>query len=162
MEEDHPDSNARLIREALLINEAASAQFVSLKIPSTSPFGVEQQVSNRLGLFAAGIDVVVLGMGEDGHTASFFSGAETLDRALAMSGEDLCVAIRPPRAPHLRMTLSLAALLRARHCYLHITGEKKLEVLERAMCPGDLPELPIRSVLRSRHFPVEIYYANRS
>ena len=162
VDEDHQDSNARLIREHLLQNLAAAAQFSSMKTPGDSPFDAEAAASEKLSAFAQGIDVVVLGMGEDGHTASFFPGAATLARALDPTGDELCVAVAPPSAPHNRMTLSLAALLRARKLYLHIIGEAKWDVLQQAATPGSEEELPIRSVLYRAEPPLHIYYANRN
>lgn len=162
VDEDHKDSNARLIREQLLQNVAAAANFASMKTPEDSPFDAQAAATEKLSAFAAGIDVVVLGMGEDGHTASFFPDAVTLAAALNPAGDELCVAVTPPHAPHQRMTLSLAALLRARNVYLHITGEEKLSVLETASTPGSEEELPIRGVLRRAEPPLQIYYATRS
>jgi 6-phosphogluconolactonase len=160
VEEDHVDSNARLIKQYLLQHEAAAGQFLGMKTPDASPFAAEAAVNAKLAPCAEGIDVVVLGMGEDGHTASFFPGAATLARALDPLGTQLCVAVQPPTAPHDRMTLSLATLLRARHTYLHIVGAAKHAVLERASEPGDVAQLPIRAVLRSEALALEIYYAN--
>lgn len=160
--EDHVDSNARLIRQHLLQNSAAAAVFLGMKTPDASAFAAEAAVAAKLAPCAAGIDVVVLGMGEDGHTASFFPGAATLARALDPVGAELCVAVRPPSAPHDRMTLSLATLLRARRTYLHIVGPAKLAVLRRASEPGDSAQLPIRALLCREPPALEIYYATEN
>ncbi len=160
VDEDHVDSNARLIRGHLLQNNAAAARFVSMKTSAESPFDAEAEVAEKLSDFAGSIDVIVLGMGEDGHTASFFPGASTLVRALSLSGEDLCIAVEPPHAPHRRMTLSLPALLRARRLYLHITGNAKWQVLQRAISPGEVEELPIRSVVLAPAPTLQIFYAS--
>lgn len=157
--EDHPDSNAQLIRSHLLQNRAAEAQFLSMKVAGDDAFAAQASSAEKLAPFAEAIDVAVLGMGEDGHTASFFPDAEQLDTALDTGSDALCLALHPPAAPHDRMTLSLAALLRSRQLYLHISGEKKLAVLQEAL-EGDNPrELPIRSVFGREDDPLEVFYA---
>jgi 6-phosphogluconolactonase len=156
--EDHPDSNSHLIRECLLRGLAAEANFVSMKTAGDDVFAAEAECRQRLSAFSGGADVVVLGMGDDGHTASFFPAAETLHLALDPDSSSLCLGLRPPLAPHDRMTLSLAVILRSRHVYLHVTGESKRLVLDRAREEGPETELPIRAVLR--RFPeLEIYFA---
>lgn len=162
VDDDHPDANARLIRERLLQDAAAAATFTSMKTAAAAPFGAEAAVTDKLAAFAGGIDVVVLGMGEDGHTASFFPGAATLAQALDPASDALVAAVQPVTAPHARITLTLAALARARHTFLHIVGPGKLEVLRRAQAPGPTEELPVRAVLRHPSLAVDIYYAHRS
>jgi 6-phosphogluconolactonase len=157
--EEHEDSNARLIRDYLLQNKAAEAQFLSMKVEGDDAFSAEAACAERLAPFAEAIDVAVLGMGDDGHTASFFPDAAQLAAALDPESQSLCLALRPPAAPHDRMTLSLAVLLRSRQLYLHITGEKKFAVLEQALAGTDATELPIRSVFNRDEEPLEIFYA---
>jgi 6-phosphogluconolactonase len=130
-----------------------------MKVPGDDAFAAEAAVAEKLSDFSDAIDVAVLGMGEDGHTASFFPGAETLDAALDRDSDALCLALRPPAAPHDRMTLSLAALLKARQLYLHITGEKKWEVLQQALESGDERSLPISSVCHREDSPLEVFYS---
>jgi 6-phosphogluconolactonase len=157
--EDHPDSNALLIREHLLQGHAAAASFDSMKVDIEDAFAAESACAARLAAFADAIDVVVLGMGEDGHTASFFPAAETLVQALDPATERLCLAVRPPAAPHDRMTLTLAALLRSRQLYLHITGAKKLAVLQQALAAKDAMTYPIHAVCQRSDSPLETFYA---
>jgi len=156
--EDHPDSNARLVRETLLRDHAAAARFTGHRLDGADAFGAEAAVAARLRDFAEGIDVTVLGMGEDGHTASFFPGAESLPRALDPDGDELCVTVRPPAAPHDRTTLTLAALLRSRRLYLHIVGTGKRDVLRRALASETSPALPVATLVRCSAVPVDVYY----
>lgn len=158
VDEEHSDSNAALIREHLLQGPAGAARFVSMKIAGDDAFAAREGCEQKLADFANGIDVVVLGMGGDGHTASFFPGAATLADALDVESERLCVAVRPPQAPHDRMTLSLAALDRSDHLYLHITGASKRQLLVQALQPEAAVELPIRAVFSVRS-DTAVYYA---
>jgi 6-phosphogluconolactonase len=160
--EDHPDSNAQLIRGYLLQNRASAAEFVSMRVAGDDVFAAESEAQQRLADFREAIDVAILGMGEDGHTASFFPGAEQLEAALDADSPALCLGLRPPAAPHDRMTLSLSAILRTRQLYLHVTGETKLAVLERALAGDDVFELPIRAVFNREESPLEVFYAPAS
>lgn len=152
------DANARLVREQLLQGPAASARFVGLTTTAATPFDAVGEVDARLRAQVLPLDVAVLGMGEDGHTASFFPGAAELATALSDT-QHLCCAIRPPHAPHLRMTLTLPCLLGASRLFLHLVGAAKRAVLEAAMQAGPVTALPVRAVLHNARLPLEIHYA---
>ena len=158
VDEAHADSNARLVREHLLQGQAAAAEFISMKVPETDAFAAQEAVAEKLAGFEQ-LDVAILGMGEDGHTASFFPEADALARALDPGFHRICLALRPPAASHDRMTLSLATLLRSHQIYLHITGDKKAQVLQRAMESEDVFALPVRSLFHRAENPLEVFYA---
>lgn len=145
---DHPDSNEGLVRAELLQGAASVATFVPLKNSAATPR--EGQVACRAALaeIVSPFDVVILGMGSDGHTASLFPAADELDEGLDRSRTEACLAVRPPNAPHLRMSLTLHSLLNSRRQILHITGGDKLRVYQRALGEGPTRELPIRGLLR--------------
>lgn len=159
VDEDHPDSNARLVREKLLRNRAVYARFLGLKTDLPDPFSAEPDVHDRLSGLGLPLDAVVLGMGRDGHTASFFAGARGIDKALDPRGVQLCCAVEPEAAPHARMTLTLPVILAARHCYLHIVGQEKKQVLEQAITEGIEGELPVARVLHAPGCCLQIYHA---
>ncbi len=156
---DSKDSNERLVRKYLLKNCAAKARFISLITVATSAEEGAEECSSRLSALPGQLDVVILGMGEDGHTASFFAGAKALTRALDLDTPDDCLALTPPAAPHDRMTLSLARLLRCEQIYLHLCGDSKLSVLTQAQQVGPVETMPVRAILNQLRAPVAIYWA---
>jgi 6-phosphogluconolactonase len=101
-------------------------------------------------------DAVVLGMGNDGHTASFFPEGDTLADALTADGP--VVAIRAPGAGEPRVTLTLRALLASKALYLHIEGEEKLATLHQAEAEGPIEAMPVRAILRQAQTPLTIYW----
>jgi 6-phosphogluconolactonase len=150
-------SNAGLVNMKLLQGPAASARFIPLYAGGDEPdaaalMRAEQQLEALPDLFAA----VILGMGNDGHTASFFPGGDNL--AAALTGARPVVAMRAPGAGESRVTLSLDRLLRTDALYLHVEGDEKAEVLERALADGPAEDLPIRAVLRQTQVPLTIYW----
>lgn len=143
---DHPRSNERLLRETLLQGAAAQAQLLPLRRPTATPEAALLPVLTQVAHEALPLDVVVLGMGEDGHVASLFPDLERRDIGLQPSGRAPVLAIRSAAAPEPRMTLTLSAIFTAPSLYLHIEGAKKREVLDGA-ARDPRSTLPIRSVL---------------
>ena len=122
------DSNERLVREELMQDNAAAAEFV--------------------GMYQ---------VGGDAHTASLFPNNSKLEEAYRLSNPLQCIAIHPETAPHTRMSLTLPAILSAEHLYLHIEGEAKRKVLDEALRGEDRFAMPIRAVLQQNEKTVEVY-----
>ncbi|WP_028670390.1 6-phosphogluconolactonase [Saccharospirillum impatiens] len=156
---DHDDSNEKLVRTHLLQNKAAVARFIPHKTAADSPFEAESELNKALAGLPDKLTVSILGMGEDGHTASFFPGADTLEKALDTDVHSDCCAVVPKTAPHPRMTLTLQRILRSDWIVLHLTGAGKKPVLEAALKDGPVNELPVRSVLKQQQAPVAVYWA---
>ncbi|NBD31307.1 MAG: 6-phosphogluconolactonase [Alphaproteobacteria bacterium] len=141
--EESDRSNTRLLRERLLVDKAAAANFVPLYADAPVP-------EDKLDAMARGVaaclplSVCLLGMGADMHTASIFPGADQLDAAL--NGDGLLYAMRAPGAPEPRITLSARVLRDAMTCHVVIVGHEKREALEKAR---NLPpeEAPIAAIL---------------
>lgn len=153
------DSNERLVREALLQEAASAARFIGLKNPAPTPEAGADWAWRALSRMPRPYDVVVLGMGEDGHTASLFPGSLGLAKALDATAAPGCVAVNALKAPHARISLNAAALLDARRIVLHIEGETKWQVYQRARAVGPAAELPVRAILQQREVPVDVYWS---
>lgn len=157
VDETSDRSNARLVRETLLTGPAAAALFVPLYSGGAEPTPEAITLTRQaLDEVPRPFDAVILGMGGDGHTASFFPGGDTLDAALGDPGPVL--AIHAPGAGEPRVTLTLPHLLATRALYLHIEGEEKARVLDKALGDGDVADMPVRAVLRQDENPVTVFW----
>jgi len=150
-----PDSNEALLRRCLLQGHAAAARLVGLKIAGSDCEAAVAAVAERLADLPRPFASVVLGMGADGHTASWFPGAANLEQLLDPASPARVAATRPPAAPHSRMTLTLGAVLDSRQIHIHIAGHDKRAVLESALAN----RLPIAPVLAQTATPVTIWWS---
>jgi 6-phosphogluconolactonase len=155
---DHNDSNEKLVKENLLINEAYSAKFLSLKNSAETAVAGEAELEAELSKYGQ-FTVVILGMGDDGHTASLFPGAEALPAGLALDSGRSCIAVTPTAAPHERISMTLPRLLNTERLIVHISGQNKQKVLEQANAGNNVEELPIRAILQQTQVPATVFWA---
>ncbi len=150
-------SNERLLRETLLRNKAAAARFVALYVDAPDPNAALPRVQATLANLALPFDVVVLGMGSDGHTASLFPGGDHLAEATNLDTKTRALPMRAPDAPEPRITLTLSALIDTHTLYLHIEGADKKSVFDQAMTSDD-STAPIRTVLKASRVTPIVYW----
>lgn len=141
----HAERNDTMIRDKLFSQQPVPAQSqaqASIKNfhPIPAEFGPEQGAKKYAELLDAiiGIDIVVLGMGEDGHTASLFP-----DNAALQDMRNVVPVYDAPKAPTERITLGLYAIKKAGRCVVIATGENKNEALMK-LKKGDV--LPVAQV----------------
>lgn len=157
---DHEASNTALVAQHLLQGRAAQARFLPFFRELATVFNAEvldalvRDATERISLLPWPLDVAVLGMGEDAHTASLFPGAPGYARAIA-TDEKLAWVV-PDTAPHGRISFTLHAMLEARELVLSISGDAKLAVYRRAAEQAD-PALPISLILNQTQTPVSVW-----
>jgi 6-phosphogluconolactonase len=149
VDESSPRSNAGLLRRHLLQGPAANIEFVTLWRPVATPDEAVPSVTKVIADLPLPFAAVILGMGEDGHTASFYPGGDRLAEALAPEGKDIVMPIRAAAAIEPRLTLTLPVLMAADELILHIEGEDKRIAFEKAVAGADIMEMPVRALLNS-------------
>lgn len=150
----HADSNEALVRQHLLQGPAAEARLLGLYHSAGSLEEAARLTEQTLSDLPP-IDVLVLGMGNDGHTASLFPDSPNLHEALQDDCPRRCLPMLAPTVPHQRLTLTLPLLKAARLPLLAIEGQGKLNVLEQALQHRDHKKMPISAFLGA---PLEIYW----
>ena len=141
VDETHPASNGAMLERTLLQNNAALASYTPMKVAGDDPFNAVEVV-NELYLEAGLTDVMLLGMGPDAHTLSWFEGGAGYEDAVDPATTSLVAAVKAIESdvtgPNLlRMTLTQPCVAYARNVLLLITGANKRAVFETA--PDDAP-----------------------
>jgi len=152
-----PRSNAGLVAANLLQNKAAAARFVPLYHEAESIEDAAAADSEELRALPWPLDVVILGMGGDGHTASFFPDAANLAALLDPSSQRIVMPVHAASGGEPRLTLSMARIVAAGFVALHIEGEDKRTAFDGAMGPD--AKKPVRKVLEAAPIPVEVFWA---
>ncbi len=143
-------SNEKLIRETLIQNEAKEATFIPMVYDDRDEINnleLAQKAYEKLER----LDAVILGMGDDGHTASIFP--NDTESELAVNTPELIVSTKAPNFPTNRITCSLKFLQGSKRTFLFFTGENKLKVLNESIAK----KYPIAHFYNPN---TDIYYAN--
>lgn len=156
-------SNEDFVRSTLLNGKAANACLTGLKSGGARPADGLAATEARLTALPWPADCAVLGMGDDGHTLSWFPHAEGLKAALSADGPlAAAIAARPSAVTGAltdRVSLTMRALTGVGLCALLIKGAAKREALERALAPGPVEDIPVRALLRHPSLDLQIFWS---
>jgi len=153
------DSNEHLVRAHLLRHAASGAHFTGLKSDAATPQAAAAASWSAIARLPRPFDYTLLGMGDDGHTASLFPLSPGIATAIDPLQPPGCVAMSAPVEPHARMSLNMSALLQSRRIGLLIMGAGKWSTLERADGTGPIAEMPVRALLRQQQVPLTVHWS---
>lgn len=147
-------SNEALIKDCFSNGENVPEQIHGMVFDLQNPIENLRQLETNYSVFQECIDVLILGMGKDGHFASIFPNDPKSEEALTTRKGFLNT--RAPGPPQSRITTSLSYIKRANHILLFISGEDKFDILKNPSL-----NLPIHRLLSERT-DVKIYYLQES
>ncbi len=151
VDENNSGSNAKFIRKTLLSGKARNAQFFPMKTRHKSALSAQKYLEKTYQKITRPYSVIILGMGVDGHTASWFSGAEGIDKALDNNNENLVQPIMAKQSKITgnyleRMSLTINAISQCKCAILLLSGAEKIKVFNQALNDQN-SNLPIRAAI---------------
>ncbi len=152
------DSNEYLVKTYFLQNQAAKAHFIGLRSDLESRSERFIDIQTKIAALPQ-CDIVILGLGEDGHTASLFPGSQGIFLGLSDHPAQDVVEIIPTEAPFIRFSLTKKRLQNTRHLFLHIIGQTKLSVLYQAEALMDANKMPICAFMGDAKPELQVMFA---
>lgn len=152
---EHDDSNEKLVRETLLVDNAAGADLISVYADGVTPEERCDELQDSLPVLPFACSLI--GTGTDGHFASLFPDADNLDYAMDVECGRLYVPVDTAASPHRRISMTLAGISRSDEVALLFFGEEKLAVYETAK--ADSNGYPLSRLLRQKRAPVRLFWA---
>ena len=149
------DSNELLVRRHLIKNKATQIKFFPIKNTANSAKEGQLLYEQALQKVKLPFDVIVLGMGDDGHTASLFPCCKELSQAMDPDNQQKCILTKPKNAPYERISLTFSTISKAKNLFLHLRGSSKLRTFELAMTLKDSNKMPIYAFTEQS---LEIYW----
>jgi len=149
------DSNELLVRRHLIKNKATQIKFFPIKNTANSAKEGQLLYEQALQKVKLPFDVIVLGMGDDGHTASLFPCCKELSQAMDPDNQQKCIVTKPKNAPYERISLTFSTISKAKNLFLHLRGSSKLRTFELAMTLKDSNKMPIYAFTEQS---LEIYW----
>lgn len=156
---DSDASNTRLVHENLLQNKAEKAKFFHLKQGEQLTDETLTDLNVAASKTLLPLDVLILGMGEDGHTASLFPCSDEINDGLDEKNDAVLMKVQPKTAANQRISFTFASLVTSKNIFLHSCGEGKKAVLTQALNGDDPFEMPIRAFLQHPSLNTQIFWA---
>lgn len=151
---DQPGSNETFVRQTLLQERASAAMLGGLWQDAKTPIAAARDLSKAGAMTERTPDIVILGLGNDGHTASWFPHARGLDHAVSHNADAFVSVVANPSEVTgdflQRVTMSLAHIRQAKLICLLISGKEKRETYLKARQPGPIDDMPVRAILSAR------------
>jgi len=147
VDSNNTNSNELLVRTHLIKNKAVKVNFIPLKNDSETAVEGQKISEEILKNITLPFDIVVLGMGADGHTASLFPCSEELYDAMDLNNPNILISISPKTASFDRLSLTARVIIDSKNIFLHLNGSSKLQTLESAMEYKDSNKMPIYAFL---------------
>lgn len=151
------ENNGKMIRQELLQEHASGAKFISLYDKVMDNHHATSISDEKIKKIRPPYDVVILGMGPDGHTASIFPLASNLQQALDLQTKVACLLVDPVSVTPLRITQTRKRLLNTNFLALHFIGDDKRYLFNSIIDAGQTNEYPISSFIHQDQTPLNVY-----